>query len=102
MLHLAGDLHPRLAGVLAEPLDPALPGRLDGVLARVLAELDVGERPHDQDLLPVHPDLRGPLEPLRRDPTLQPRRHLRLGLGGLREAEMLLVPMPSHTLRPPL
>src|SRR5436190_684508 len=96
MLHLASDPDPGLAGVLPELLNPPVACRLGRVLACVGAELDVRERSDDQDLLAVHPDLGCPAEPLRRDPALEPCCHLCLGLRGLGEAQVFLVPPSSH------
>src|SRR5256714_1709711 len=91
MLGLAGDPHPGIACVLSELLDPAGPCGAERVLTGVLAQIDVGERPDHQDLLPVDLHLRRALEPVRRDPAGQPPGELGLRLRRLGEAEMVLV-----------
>ena len=71
VLGLAGDLDPLLAGLLAEPRDPAgLRGALGGI-AVAGASSGAAERADDDDLVPVDGDL-GAGEPVVGQPTGEP------------------------------
>src|SRR4051794_28093695 len=66
LLGLAGDRHPALAGVLAEPRDPP------GCRILVTDRLRRRQRSHDEDLVAVHGDLWRGGEPLLGQPATEP------------------------------